>query len=279
MNDTNNFGLKIVDKNPAEFESVLDYVISTGSPLEIGCYFNEPAALERIVERLDGSSVRVNVHSNQNRMHIHNLHDTYPAFATHIVQAQHLGSRYSIAHVSNYPMTTRLSRATALRQRLSDNLLRAEALCEHYDYRIHLENDFQPIAFYRHLFEHIHDLGLQRLHFCLDVGHAKLWSSEKLTDWLDFAEELQKSGFSIHGHLHANSGFGDEHLSIAEARARGIADPDDDYNPFGYPQAYWEVDRRLPEAIKIFEVKTHEAIANHRETLAAKPASRMNGLP
>lgn len=267
----NNFGLKIIDKNPPEFQSVLDYVIATGSPLEVGCYFNEASAMDWIGAQLADTSVRVNTHSNQNRMHIHNLHETGSAFATHIEQAQAIKSRYSIAHLSNYPTTTRLSQATALRKRISDNLLRAEALCTRYDYRIHLENDFHPIGFYRYLFEHIYDLGLKRLHFCFDIGHAKIWSSETLNDWLDFCQELTHTGFSIHCHLHANSGFGDEHLSIAEARARGIAQPDGDYNPHGYPMAYWEVARRLPEAVRIFEVKTHEAIANHTETLAAKP--------
>ncbi len=267
----NNFGLKIVDRNPSEFETVLDYVIATGSPLEVGCYFNETAAQDRITERLAGTGVRVNAHSNQNRMHIHNLHETGTAFAAHIEQARRMGSRYSIVHVSNYPTTSRQSQAGALRQRIADNLQRAEALCEQHDYRLHIENDYQPIGFYRALFESIHRLGLKRLHFCFDIGHAKLWSSESLTEWLDFSAELLSTGLAIHCHLHANSGFGDEHLSLAEAKNRGIADPDGDYNPFGYPLAYWEVERRLPEAVKIFEVKTGEAIANHTGVLAARP--------
>ncbi len=265
-----NFGLKVVDQHPSEIETILQHVFLTDSPLEVGFYFGDPASLEYLGSRLRGSAIRVNAHSNQNRMHIHNLHDTHVAFASHIEQAKNLCSRYSIVHISNYPTTSRLSKGTALRQRLSDNLQRAEELCTLHDYRLHIENDFQPIDFYRHLFERIHDLDLKRLHFCFDIGHAKIWSNQTLTEWLDFACELVRAGFAIHCHLHANSGFGDEHLSVAEARLRGIADPDDDFNPYGYPQAYWEVARRLPHAVKIFEVKAAEAIANHTTVLQAR---------
>lgn len=267
----NQFGLKVVDHNPPEIQPILDYVLKTQSPLEVGFYFDDPATLEQIASHLNGTKVRVNAHSNQNRTTLHNLHDTLSLLATHIEKARIIHSRYSIVHVSNYPMTPRLSKGYALRQRLSDNLKRAESLCEQYDYRLYIENDFQPIGFYRHLFEHISDLGLERLHFCFDIGHAKVWSNETLSEWLDFAGEISRAGFSLHCHLHANSGFGDEHLSIAEAKARKIADPDDDFNPFGYPGAYWEVERRLPDAVKIFEVKTSEAIANHVTNLAASP--------
>lgn len=265
------FGLKVVDKNPSEINPILDYVLSTHSPLEVGCYFGEETALELIANRLKDTPVKVNTHSNQNRIHIHNLHETHACFATHIQQALTIGSRYSIVHVSNYPTTCRVSNGSTLRKRLSNNLQRAEELCTLYNYRLHIENDFQSISFYRYLFEHIRDLNLKCLHFCLDIGHAKIWSNETLSQWLDFAEELVREGFSIHCHLHANSGFGDEHLSIAEARIRGITEPDGDFNPFGYPLAFWEVDRRLPEAIKIFEVKSTEAIANHITALAARP--------
>ena len=268
-----NFGFKIVDKNAASLAPILDYAMTWARPLEVGFYFAEPEALDLIGTRLIGATIPVNAHSDQTRMHAFNLHETKDLLAAHIRQAQSIGSRYSILHVAKLPSTTRGSQRKILFERILDNLERAEDLCTRLDYRLHIENDFQSIVFYRQLFESIQARGLSRLHFCFDIGHAKVWSDESLDDWLAFMADLESAGHALHCHLHANAGFEDEHLSLAEAEAKGLAAPDGDYNPYGYPAAYWRVEQRFPHATKVFEVKPERAIANYEAVLAARPAS------
>ena len=266
-----NFGFKVVDKHTGSLPRILDYAIRFGRPVEVGFYFAEPAALDLIAARLSDAAIPINAHSDHTRVHAFNLHATESQLAAHIQQAKAVGSRYSILHVARLPSTTRVSRRGALFGRLLDNLERAEDLCVRLGYRLHLENDFQPIAFYRELFAGIHTRGLEHLHFCFDIGHAKVWSDESLDEWLAFIAELDSAGYALHCHLHANGGFEDEHLSLAEAVERGLVAPDGDYNAYGYPGAYWLIEQRFPAAVKVFEVKAEQALANFAAVLASGP--------
>ena len=266
-----NFGLKVADDDPQRIGPVLDYAIRECRPLEVGLYFGEPAAHELLSQRLADSAVPVNAHTDHERFHAFNLDQTEDLLKAHIRVAQGLGSRYSILHAAGQPMTPRMSRRAALLSRLLDNLERAEELCEMHDYCLYLENVFHPLDLYRALFESIHSRGLNHIHFCFDIGHAKIWSKEALEDWLDFMDDLMDMGFGLHCHLHANQGFIDQHLAMAEVEALGIAGDDGFYNPYGYPGAYWVIERRFPEAVKVFEVKPELAIANYETVTAVCP--------
>lgn len=257
-----NFGFKIVDRAPHKLAPILDYAIAQHRPVEVGLYFEEPEALELLGQRLNGAGLPVNAHSHHERYHAFNLHETEALLREHILLAKRLGSAYSILHTAYLPMNLREQPRRRVIGHLLDNLERAEALCEELDYRLHLENVYHPIHFYCALFEGIHARGLSRIHFCFDIGHAKIWSGDHLIDWLDFLEDLTTEGFGLHCHLHANQGLDDEHLAMSEVHALGIDGPDGYYNPYGYPGAYWVLERRFPDAIKVFEVKPELAIAN-----------------
>ena len=69
-------------------------------------------------------------------------------------------------------------------------------------------------------------------------------------------EDLVAMGFGLHCHLHANQGFTDEHLSMAEVDALGIGGADGYYNTHGYPGAFWVIEEHFPSAVKVFEVRT-----------------------
>lgn len=263
-----NFGFKIVDKDPHLIAPILDYAAAHERPLEVGLYFGDAEARELIARMLAGASVPVSAHTDHGRFHAFNLDTTLDQLEDHIQAARALGSRYSVLHASLLPMTTRRGRQPALRGRLLDNLERAEALCEKLDYRLHLENVFHSLPFYRDLFDGVLGRGLRRIHFCFDIGHAKIWSEDTLEDWLDFMDELVDADLALHCHLHANRGFHDEHLAMAEVDALGIGQADGYYNPYGYPGAFWVIEQRFPEAVKVFEVKPELALAN-LETVAA----------
>ncbi|CAL1239030.1 sugar phosphate isomerase/epimerase family protein [Candidatus Methylocalor cossyra] len=263
----NKFGFKVVDERAAALGPVLDYAVDRGLPVEVGLYFSDRDALALLERRLADTGVPVNAHSDHGRYHAFNFDRTRGLLEEHIRLARQLGSAYSIVHTGASPMTQRPSRQSALFRLLVDNLARAEDLCTALDYRLHLENVYHPLAFYRELFAAIQRQGLRRIHFCFDIGHAKIWSSESLDDWLNFLDELVREGFALHFHLHANRGFADEHLALAEAQALAIAEPDDYYNPYGYPGAFRKVGERFPDAVKIFEVKLEQAIPNLEATI------------
>ena len=82
------------------------------------------------------------------------------------------------------PLTPREGKQAELMALLLDNLERAEALCAKHDYRLHVENVYHRLGFYRRLFEGVVGRRLSRIHFCFDIGHAKVWSRETLDDWL-----------------------------------------------------------------------------------------------
>jgi sugar phosphate isomerase/epimerase len=266
-----NFGFKVADRHPHLLDPILEYAVRHDRPIEVGLYFGDPEALELLERRLIGTTIPINAHTNHERFHAFNLHHTEALLDEHIRVARAFGSDYSVLHTADQPMSPRASRRAALMSLLLDNLERAEALCAAHDYRLHLENVYHPIPFYRELFEGIRVRGLRRIHFCFDIGHAKVWSGETLEEWIDFLDDLRATGFLLHCHLHANRGLADEHLSMAEVDAMGIGGPDGYYNEHGYPAAFWLVEQRQPEAVKIFEVRPELAIANMEAVSAARP--------
>ena len=267
-----NFGFKIVDSAPGQFEAVLDYAIGKQLPIEVGMYHLDPAAHELLRDRLGRRPVPVAAHTHHERCHVFNFHQTLELLASHIAQARAVGSLYSVVHAANMPLTARPEKQAALIAHLLDNLERAEALCAECDYRLHVENVYHRLGFYRRLFEGVSERGLGRIHFCFDIGHAKVWSSETLDEWLAFLDELMGRDIRLHFHLHANQGLIDEHLTLAQAQARGICGPDGYFNGDGYPGAYRTIGRRFPEATKVFEVNPDQAIANLEAALAGAAA-------
>lgn len=274
-----NFGFKVVDRHPAALAPILDYALAHGRPVEVGLYYGAPEALALLARRLAPGAVPVAAHTDHQRCNAFNLKQSLDALEAHVRQARALGSAYSVLHAAPFPLPSRPCLRPELMTLLLDNLERAEALCAAHEYRFHLENVFHPLSFYRELFSGVQARGLTRIHFCFDLGHAKVWSGESLDAWLRFLDELEAAGVALHCHLHANGGFADEHLSLAEARDRGIAGADGYYNPYGYPEAYWQIERRFPRAIKVFEVKAEQAIANLEAVAVARPGGRVPAEP
>jgi hypothetical protein len=263
-----NLGFKIIDTERTQVEPLIEYALAHGRPVEVGMYHLDSAVHELLRRRLASGMVPVNAHIHHERCHVFNFHQTLDLLEAHIRQARDFGSGYSVVHAANMPLTLRPGKQSAVASRLLDNLERAEALCVEQDYRLHLENVYHPLDFYRHLFEGAVGRGLTRIHFCFDIGHAKVWSAETLDQWLAFLDDLVGDGIELHFHLHANQGLIDEHLALVEAEALDICGPDGYFNADGYPGAYRAIARRFPDAVKVFEVKHELAIANLEAAVA-----------
>ncbi|KOR33494.1 hypothetical protein TI05_00630 [Achromatium sp. WMS3] len=266
-----NFGFKIMDQDLDSINLILDYVLTHKYPLEISLSHAESKAKGLLKQRLANTEIPISAHTPHEYVHAYNLHHKEELLETHIQEAKNLiNSEYSVLHLSWFPMTVRKVLQPAFKQHLLDNLERAEALCVKYDYRLYIENSFEILSFYREIFTQITNHNLDHLDFCFDIGHAKVWSQETLDEWLNFMDDLIQEGFNLHIHLHANSGLSDEHLSIMEAQERDLLKPDNFFNPYGYPDAFWVIEERFPMVTKVFEVGPKLAVANMQAVEAFK---------
>jgi hypothetical protein len=116
------------------------------------------------------------------------------------------------------------------------------------------------VRFYRRFFGQILERDIARAHVCFDLGHAKVWATDSLADWLALLGDLAAAGLRLHFHLHANRGLADEHLSFIEAERIGITGPD----AFAGPRDYLVRDlsgrrsRARPEPTHRVVLPTHD---------------------
>ncbi len=120
---------------------------------------------------------------------------------------------------------------------------------------LHLENIFKPFEWFERFYLEIDKLNaLDVIGFCLDTGHARAFngvtsqemvhepiikacpfrSKATLDNWLNFIEYISSRGSSIHYHIHANDGTGDQHQTLNEANKLGLLEPSEDWAPSGY---------------------------------------------
>jgi hypothetical protein len=258
-----NFGYKIVDLDAATIEPVVLDSLTNKCPLEIGLYFANHAARQLLDDLLDGQAhPKINTHLNHHKINVFNANESMIQLRQQIELSLSLRSNYSITHISRFPLPTRGARRKPLTEKLLSNLQRIEMLCRELHYDIFIENTYHSLSFYRRLFKLIRFAGLRHIHFCFDIGHAKVWSGADLNEWLTFLQELEENHTRIHFHLHANRGLSDEHLSFVEAESLGINGPDEFTGKWDYFTVMNEIDWRFPESRKVFEVPADEALAN-----------------
>lgn len=264
-----NFGFKIVDRDKAAIQPILTSLQNSTRPLEIGLYFSNQAATDAIRFCLEDSNVPINTHFDHKRLNIFSADRRVDEFSEQIEKSFVFGADYSVIHVSDVPMPARGKRENDGMHHLLANCERLEALCESFDnYPIYIENTFHSLGFYHYLFENIRDAGLANIHFCFDLGHAKVRPGETLDKWIEFLLELQAYGFLLHFHLHSNAGIHDDHFSFVEAQEMQLNNPDHFTEKLNYLQAIQQIHRLFPQSRKVFEVKPEYALRNLDYVLA-----------
>lgn len=255
-------GFKIVDKDRREIEPIVARAADEGRPIEVGLYYGDAETLAYLESTLPGLDLPVVVHLNHRRLSLTQFPGREKALREQLAQAVRLGAGYVITHAAPYPVSVRPEYRAATLARITGGAGIVVAEAARAGLAVHLENTFHDLGFYRGLFEQIDKHQPGGIHHCFDLGHAKVWSTGTLGDWLDLLEARRANGSRLHFHLHANQGLVDEHLSFVRAEALGIVGRD----PFCTEGDYWhgisEIERRFPEAVKIFEVPSAEALAN-----------------
>jgi sugar phosphate isomerase/epimerase len=257
-----NFGYKVVDNDREKVAVILEHALGNRIPLEVGLYYQDQPTLELLDQRLIGSGLEMNTHLDHRILNAFSLQGREEKLREQIETSLRWGAGYGINHIANSLMTPRSEHQSALMERLLTNLREMNRIAGEYDFSIHIENTYHGIAFYRIIFDTILQNGLENLHCCFDMGHAKVWSTNPLREWLNFLGDISRRGISLHFHLHANRGLNDEHLSFVNAPGLDFTQADYYTTPWSTFEALNEIAERFPGARKIFEVPGGEALDN-----------------
>jgi len=262
------FGFKIVERSRAEIEPMVRRALQDLCPVEVGLYFGAPEAQDYLAAELAPSGLPVAVHLDHRQLSTFHIESREPLLREQLATAARFGAAYVITHLSPYPMTPRPELRKPLLDKLFAGLRLTRRRCAEYGLDLHLENTYHDLAFYRRLFRGLLSSDSDPIHFCFDIGHAKVWSGETLGQWLAFLSELDGEGVRLHFHLHANRGLSDEHLSFLTAERLGITGPDSFTGHLDYYQALAAIGERFAGASKVFEVPAQEALENLDHVLA-----------
>jgi hypothetical protein len=259
------FGCKIVDRDRAEIEPILERLLADVRPLEVGLYYGDPAAREHLFRLRPGARLPLTLHLDHRRLSLFDLHRQPELLHEQLGDAERLGATKVLTHVAAYPMTPRRERWQGLFEHLLPRFDTLASGCARRGLELLIENTFHGDGFYRALFDRLPGGA----GFCLDIGHAKVWAHASLRGWLDFAEGLEAQGRRLHFHLHCNDGLADQHRAFSEAARAGQTAGDHFSGGQDYFSVLAALAARYPGSDKIFEVPPRLALENLDAVLAA----------
>jgi sugar phosphate isomerase/epimerase len=226
--------------------------------LELG-FYHKPNALHELFSEYCKNEFKRIVTHNRHRNSVISLYRGTQKLLKELYFSKQLNSQYSIIHLTESKAEEDLFTEPELLFKGFPQLEKLNNIASQYNYHYYLENTYHGISFYKELFGLVKRKDLDRIHFCFDIGHAKVWSANTLREWVDFLEFLKFNDIRIHFHLHLNSGTKDEHLSFMECNHTG-GDNFSDY--VRYEDVFRDLIFRFPEERKIFEVKPKFAVPN-----------------
>lgn len=255
-------GFKIVDKDRREIVPIVERAVQEHRPIEVGLSFGDADALSYLESTLSEPDLPVVVHLDHRQFSLMHFPSRAEAVRPPLRQAVRLGARSLITPVAPYPASARPEHQGAVLARIAAGAETIIKEAANEGLAVYLENTYHDLDFYGRLFDDLDEQGQDEIHHCFDIGHAKVWSTGTLGDWLHLLDTRRAKGRRLHFHLHANRGLADEHLSFVRAEELGLTGPDAFCTDGDYWQAISEIDRRFPESFKVFEVPADEALAN-----------------
>lgn len=254
------FGFKIIDKNHDHVINMLQVSNREKCPVEVGLYVgdNEVRDLCRQMQE----NIDFNLHFDHRAYTLIELEKYEDLFANEVAIGKAFGAKYGVHHMAKYPMTTQSGYRNTMITEVVNRMLKANELAKKYNFPIYIENSFESSSFYKEVFEKLYKHQTDHLHYCFDIGHAKVWGGDRFDDWLSFMLHLKEMGFHIHFHLHTNRGLIDEHLSMIEMEELGFDGNDDVFSSQTYLEMLRTIQTHFPDAPKVYEVKPHLALQN-----------------
>jgi sugar phosphate isomerase/epimerase len=246
---------------------------NAGVHAEVGFYFSPNETDELFKDAFRHSSGRVAHHLRHNNT-VMALKDRPTDILREIKHAKSMSSEYSVIHLAASNPGKSVYDQLEVMERTLPLFAELNRIARDHDYAFYLENIYYNVPFYRGLFYQMMEDGLDRIHFCMDLGHAKACSENTIGEWYEFLRELESNGRKIHFHLHLNYGVEDDHLSMIEYTAT-----QGDWFSGGvlYDRLIRELILDFSYHRKIFEVKPDHAISNidYVQRLLGEP-SEMN---
>jgi hypothetical protein len=254
-------GIKIVNYYPNKdlITRALEYFkVNKELFLELGLYFSSNLLDVVFFGYAMNEYRRINFHANHKKPVLSVINNS-AGIIEDLKIAKSLSSKYSVIHLSeNQEYENKFSKKKLL-TKSTENLEELNQIAIDNNYHFYLENTFQNVEFYQELFEKVVAKNLYNIHFCFDIGHAKVWSNESVSNWFSFLDNLVSNEKKIHFHLHLNNGENDDHLSFPEFEN----DYSDQFSEGEtYETIFGEIMKKYPDFRKIFEVKTDMIFKN-----------------
>ena len=262
MSNLNNFGYKTVDRWSDDTRLLIAAVKNDSRPIEVGLYAGDDCFVEQFNNEIQGHDVSVYAHLDHRQVNFFKAPMVKRLLLDQISRCKSFGAQYAITHAAAYPLATRVSYQDKVIKRLAECITFVNEVAEQSSFPIFLENTFHDLDFYRKVFSIIVQQQCRHIHCCFDIGHAKIWSTRSLDNWIVFLSELKAEGLSIHFHLHANSGVTDEHLSLQAADRKGYTVADEFTGDRNLFEAIEVIHITFPNSPKIFEVPPDQASEN-----------------
>jgi Xylose isomerase-like TIM barrel len=262
-----NIAFKVVDEevNAPFTEELFKYASANNHPVEMGFYHGNPKLL------LDFQAIykiqRPTLHTNHYKFDLGTLlekpsqkHKLIEALSVDLELATKIDAKRVVIHPYKYPFPRKKIAQKKTIEALLPELEGVANLLEAGGITAHIENTFDEANFYLALFEAIRSKGVSNLGFCFDMGHAKVWSALSFDEWFKHLEEIDKLGFDMHFHIHANDGIFDDHLPFLPTILNDL-DKNDEFTN-GYPKALKRLFDRFGNSTYTAEVRPEFAIEN-----------------
>lgn len=281
----NGLGFKIVDniKEKHFIDVLINYINKQKNkvPLELAFYKDDLNFQKYIIDKLINANIDISFHLHTKKFTLDTLLRKNTFDYNELIKQLETMKKYNIKkaifHLSNVLLENKdIEMNVKLYKLLYIHLKNINDILKDYDIKIYIENVFDSREFYLNLMKCCKDLEF--IHFCLDIGHAKVWSGSSIFEWFITLKYMQSIGKDIHFHMHCNYGLFDNHISIQEYN-KNREDKDiflmKDYNLYGkdasqssYEEIYKYIIENFSDNTKIMEIKPEYTIKEYEYLLS-----------
>ncbi len=226
--------IKIFDNEKHEtINDKINYAIKNQIGVEL-CMYNELFLNEKeqeLVRNVQNKSIHANHKYSIFTLATPN-HKYHKNFYQEIKFAKQCGTNKMIIHIAGDTETgTFYTMPTLAKKEMFIRFFKfiSELPKEYDNFTFCIENTFETPEFFRNFLNLSKEyLQPQKIGFCFDIGHAKVWSSTSIQTWKEFIESLHSESIPLHFHVHANDGTNDMHQTFhAHAQIKEYANYDD----------------------------------------------------
>lgn len=266
--NTKRIAFKVVDEqqNSSHIEQIFSFASQNGYPIEACFYKGKEQFLLDLFAKY--TIKNPTLHTNHYRFDIATLiekteqkYELLDLLSRDIKLANKIGAKKIIVHPYRFPFPKKKSAQKRIIGQICNELTGISEMLKSSGITAHIENTFDESTFYRLLFEEIKAKNISNFGFCFDIGHAKVWSSGGIEEWMRLLFDLDNMGFSTHSHIHANNGIFDDHMPFFD-EILGTFVVEDEFLNGSYIAVVEKLYEAFPKITFTAEVKPQYALKN-----------------